>query len=201
MSITYEPTYKGHSINTNKAKKQGCETKILDKIDRMLDYSTTNHNKVFVTRLDLTYPKGYQGPKDNTHIRKFMSKFNKELKEDKLDPVSLWVREKSREKHQHYHIAVMCDGNKIQFPHKINKIAKRHWGQTINSENGGLVYYCNKSRNGEKQINSYRIRRGAKDRDKAYDDCIYRLSYLAKENTKEKDLNGMRRYGGSEIPK
>ncbi len=201
MSTTNESTHNGHSINTNKEKKQGCDTKILDKIGNLLDHATSKHNKVFCTRFDLKYPQGYHAPKDNAHISKFMSKFNKDLKRKKLDPVSLWVRERSREKHQHYHIAVMCDGNKIQFPHKINDLATKNWQQTINSENEGLVTYCNRSRDGQKQVSSYRLRRGAEDYNETYDACHHRLSYLAKENTKEKNLNGNRNYGGSILPK
>lgn len=201
MTITYEKTYNDHPINTDIEKQQGCDTTILDRINGILRHSTKKHNKVFCTRFDLHYPKVYHAPADNKHIQTFSSKFNKQLKRDGLDPVFIWVRERSREKRQHYHLAVMCNGNKIQFPHKINNLATRHWQQTIGSDNEGLVTYCNKSRDGESQISSYNIRRGSEDYDKTYDECFHRLSYLAKVNTKETDLNGTRRYGGSKIPK
>ena len=200
MTITFEPTYNGHPINTNKEKKQGCDTKILNKIDKTLEYATNKHCKVLGVRFDLRYPKGYHASKDNKDISEFMSKFNKDLKRKKLDPLTIWVREKSREKNQHVHVAVMLDGNKIQFPNKINELATKHWQQTINSTNERLVDRCDKSSERKKQVSSYRLRRGAEDFNEQYDECYHRFSYLAKENTKEKDLNGNRRFGCSILP-
>ncbi|MBI9113314.1 inovirus-type Gp2 protein [Maridesulfovibrio ferrireducens] len=201
MAITFKETYKGNSILTSKEKGLGCNTEILDKIRGFMNYTTQIHNKVLVVRLDLRYPKNYHAPEDNSHISEFTSKYIKQLKREGYDPYYLWVREQSREKHQHYHLMIAVDGNKMQFPHKLMTTAEKHWASTIGSDQDGLVDHCNKSRQGESQPNSYRLRRNDPDFDQVYDECHKRCSYLAKENTKGCAPKRAREVGCSRIPR
>jgi hypothetical protein len=57
MQLTYEPTYKNLSINTNKEKMQGCDIAILDRIYNQLEYMVNKHSKVLQVRFDLHYPQ------------------------------------------------------------------------------------------------------------------------------------------------
>ena len=201
MCITYDSNYKGHHILTDKKKKQGCYTYILDKIQGILDLSTKKHNKVLLTRFDLRFPKGHSEDVSNKAISRFQSTFHKNLKRHGLDPSGMWCREQSREKHHHYHCFVAVDGNKIQFPHKILEQAEKNWGNTLGVDATGLVDHCTKSRKGEKQTNSYRLRRSDDDFDQVYDDCHKRLSYLAKVNTKGYAPKRAREFGCSRLKK
>ncbi|MBI9109977.1 inovirus-type Gp2 protein [Maridesulfovibrio ferrireducens] len=199
--ITYEPTYNGKNILTDKERGLGCKENILDRIDGLLDHTTQKHNKVFCIRMDLRFPKYYQVPADNQHISKFISKFNRYFKRQGVDPYYLWVREQSREKHQHYHLMVLVDGNKMQFPHKLIEKAEELWNSTLNIDGQGLVDHCTKSRSGEVQVNSYRMRRNDENYGQVRDDCFHRCSYLAKVNTKGNTPKGIREVGSSEVPK
>ncbi|WP_419783795.1 YagK/YfjJ domain-containing protein [Maridesulfovibrio sp.] len=201
MAITFERKYKGNSILTNKEKQQGCRTDILDKMKSVIDHTIQKHNNVLCSRLDLRYPKDYNGPKDNKDIQVFMSKFIKYFKRNGYDPHYLWVREQSKEKHQHYHLMIAVNGNKMQFPHQLRKKATEHWASTVKSDQQGLVCHCDRSRQGDFQHSSYRLRRNDSDFDQVYDDCHKRCSYLAKENTKGYAPKRHREFGYSKIPK
>ncbi|WP_157237716.1 YagK/YfjJ domain-containing protein [Desulfobacter curvatus] len=201
MSITYDSTYKDSPILTNEQKQQGCHTHILNKTHTMLENAISKHNKVFCTKFDLKYPLGYQPPQGNQHISKFMSSFNKNLKRQKLDPHSIWVRERTSNDRHHYHVAVICDGNKIQSPYKINKLATEHWQRTIGSDNEGLVTYSSKDEQGNPLPCSHKIRRNSEDFKQSFDDCFRHLSYLSKDRTKGYAPYRTREYGCSRLPK
>ncbi len=200
---TYESTYNGKRILTNKNKGLGCDTDILDKLDRLITFYTERHNKVGITRFDTRFLQNQFAPDDNKAFSRFIAPFTKALKRKGLDPKYIAVREQSREKHQHYHVAVLTDGNKIQHPHVIIKAAEEHWNRTIGQDKDykGLVDYCTKSRSGDKQTNHYRLRRGDENYDEELNNCFERCSYLAKINTKGKAPHRTREVFSSKIPK
>ena len=172
MTITYDPTYHGNPILTNKEKKLGCDTRILDKIESVMDHATQKHNKVLAFRMDLSYPQNHHAPQDNQDISKFMSKFIKQHKRQGIDMDYVWVREQSKEKHHHYHAAIFCDGNKKQHPQKLLQQAEKHWGQTVGVPGQGLVDHCTRSRSGQSQPNAYMLRRNDKSFDQTKADCF-----------------------------
>ena len=201
--ITYDSTYNGKRILTDKERGLGCDTSILEKTDKLINHYTDKHNKVLCVRFDLGYPKEHIVPTDNKDFSKFTSTFNKNLKRNGLDPMYIAVREQSREKHQHYHVALLCDGNKVQHPHKIIKTAEKHWNAALNVEDksNGLVDHCTRSRSGEKQVNSYRLRRNDADFEQVLNDSFERCSYLAKASTKGNAPSRTREVFSSRIPK
>ncbi|WP_163296184.1 inovirus-type Gp2 protein [Desulfovibrio sp. JC022] len=201
MAVTYESTYKGNSILTDKEKGYGCKTEILDAMRSVIDSSVQKHNKVLCVRFDLRFPSGTSASEKNKNIQDFASKYKKHFKRQGYDPQYLWVREQSREKRQHYHLMVTVNGNKIQYPNRLLSKAEDLWKSTIGSEQDGLVDHCNRSRKGENQPNSYMLRRNAPDFDQVYDRCHKRCSYLTKENTKGYAPKGHREFGYSRIPK
>ncbi|WP_081650424.1 YagK/YfjJ domain-containing protein [Paucidesulfovibrio longus] len=201
MKTTREPRYNGYQILTDSKKGYACNTKILDTTLKIIQHTTEKHNKVLCTRFDLRFPQQHPGQTTNESFSKFTSAMMKELSRKGLDPKYIAVREQSREKHQHYHMAVFADGNKIQFPHAIIQSAEKHWGNAVNSDQPGLVDHCTQSRSGQKQYNSYRLRRNDPDFEKVKNDCVQRLSYLAKVNTKGKTPKYVREVFSSRIPK
>lgn len=201
MAVTFKQKHKGNSILTNKDKNQGCKAEILDSINSILKHTTQKHSKVLCVRMDLRYPSDFSASDKNKDIQGFASKFSKYFKRQGYDPHYLWVREQSREKHQHYHLMVAVDGNKMQSPYKLLNKAEEVWESTIGADQAGLVDHCNISRKGERQANSYMLRRNDSDFDQVYDDCHKRCSYLAKENTKGYAPKRHREFGYSRIPK
>ena len=205
--VTYEPTYKGHPINTDEKRKLGCNKKILKKSLGLLNDATEKHNKVLFMRMDVRFPENSkeQYTTDNKQFEGFMNSFNRSLKNNKLDPSYLWVREQSKEKHQHYHLGLLLDGNKTQHIKKHIDKAEELWSKRLGMDhktNNGLIHDCTKDRDGNQQKNGIMIRDKKKDSDsfnEAFDTSFHRISYLAKENTKGYAPKNSREFGCSQI--
>ena len=202
-NTTYEKKFNGKSINTNEDKDEACDIEILNKIDNMFNHYTNKHNKTTCVRVDLTYPEDHPESLNNKDFSKFASTFSKDLKRKGYDPAYIAVREHKDGEHQHYHVAVLCDGNKTQFPHKVTDAVTRHWNRAIgiDEDQKGCVDYCTKFTSGKQGINCYRLRRNDEDFDQVVDDCFKRCSYLAKVNTKGSAPHRTREVFTSRIPK
>ena len=159
---------------------------------------------MFFLRYDIRFPEGYDYA-DNGIFREFQSKFMKNLSRQGLKPQYVAVREQSQEKHQHYHVALLLDGQKTQSIHNYIQTAERLWDSTLGlpaRENGyGLIDDCTTNRTGDKQINGVMLRSDDPDMEKKKDDCFRRASYLAKTNTKGNAPKGQRELFSSRIPK
>ena len=129
----------------------------------------------------------------------------KNLSRQGLKPQYIAVREQSREKHQHYHVALLLDGQKTQSIHNHIKTAERLWDSALGlepRENGyGLVDDCTTSRTGDKQVNGVMLRPDDPDMEEKKDDCFRRASYLAKTSTKGNPPKYQREMFSSRIPK
>ena len=201
---TIEKTYHGYPIMTDKERELTCDTKILNEIERQFDYAEETKSKVFFMRYDIRFPERFDHA-DNNVFREFQSKFMKNLSRQGLKPQYIAVREQSREKHQHYHVALLLDGQKTQSIHNHILDAERLWDSTLGlpaRENGyGLIDDCTKSRSGEKQENGVMLRYDDPWRGDKKDDCFRRASYLAKTNTKGNAPKRQREMFSSRIPK
>ena len=83
-----------------------CNTKILTETERQFDYAEETRSKIFFMRCDIRFPEGYDHA-DNGVFREFQSKFMKNLSRRGLKLPYAAVREQSKEKHQHYHVAIL----------------------------------------------------------------------------------------------
>jgi hypothetical protein len=214
--ITYDPTYEGHPINTDK-EKRGCNKKILEKSLALFDHAINKHNKIFYMRMDVRFPENKENINtdnnqkenintDNNQFESFMNSFTKNLKSKKYDPKYLWVREQSREKHQHYHLSLLLNGNITQNITNHIKTAEKLWAKRLeieidNNKNNGLIEDCTEGRNGNKQQNGIMIKRNSDDFNEAFDKCFEWNSYLAKISTKGYAPKNKKEYGSSQIPK
>ena len=201
QETTNKPNYKGHPILTGEKGEFNCYKPILNKLDSTFNDMTERHNKVMFMRMDVRFPKDSDYPEDNKLFSKFITTWNRNLRRNGMDSRTVWVRERSREKHQHYHCVALMDGNKTQsiVPH-VEK-AERLWGNTlgISKENAkGLINTCPRSREGEEQRNGVILRRDDPSYKEKFDDCFRWSSYLAKQNTKGKPGDGVRDFGGAE---
>lgn len=200
--ITYQPFYEGYPIMANQDLNQGCYSEILDKIVRTIADTTERHNKVLAGRFDVRFPKEGTYPPDNDVFKKFISHYAKDLKRQKLDPSYIWAREQSREKHHHYHCALLLDGSKTQSLRGHLARAEELWKNALGTPNAnGLIDYCDRTRHGEPQTNAVMLRRDDPALQEKIDDFAHRCSYLAKVNTKGYAPKRVRQYGCSELPK
>ena len=202
MKTTAEETFHGYPIMTDKARGLACDAKVLNEIERQFDYAEETKSKVFFMRYDIRFPEGYTHA-DNGVFREFQSKFVKNLSRQGLKPQYIAVREQSKEKHQHYHVALLLDGQKTQSIHNHIQTAERLSTLGLPArENGyGLIDDCTTFRTGEKQINGVMLRPDDPDMEAKKADCFRRASYLAKTNTKGTAPKYQREMFSSRIPK
>ena len=201
-NVTFEPTFNGKPILTDKAKGYGCREDILQKIEERMDHATDSYCKSTITRMDLRYPKDYDVPADNKQVSSFLSKFKRNLKRNGNAPQYVCVREQSREKHQHYHLLLITNQKNHQMPHKPIQKAEELWASTLGVDNGkGLVDHCTRSRTGRQQPNSYRLNQNEDDFEEVKAKAFMRASYLAKENTKGNQPERQREVFCSRVPK
>ena len=201
---TTESTYHGYPIMTDEDRGLSCDTRILDEIEKQFDYADETKNKTFFMRYDVRIPDGVF-LEDNKTFRDFQANFIKNLSRKGLKPQYVAVREQSREKHQHYHVALLLDGQKTNSIHNHIQTAERLWESALGlpvRENGyGLIDDCTTSRTGEKQANGVMLRPDDPAVAQKKADCFLRASYLAKTNTKGHAPKYQREVFSSRIPK
>ena len=199
---TTEKTYNNYPIMTDQERGLSCDTKILQEIERQFEYADETKNKIFFMRYDIRFPEEYHHA-DNGIFREFQSKFMKNLSRKGLKPQYVAVREQSREKHQHYHVVLILDGQKTQSIYNHIQTAERLWDSTLGlpeKKNGyGLIDDCTRSRAGETQVNGVVLRYDDPRRNDKKLDCFRRASYLAKTNTKGNTPKGQRELFSSRI--
>ncbi|MDD9308687.1 inovirus Gp2 family protein [Aeromonas hydrophila] len=122
-------------------------------------------SKLTAIRLEL---KMRTWTKDN----KPMSKFIQQLKCQLINHYGqlyngyIWVREKGKSKAQHYHLALLLDGQQVKHSDTVYRIAKAIWTDGNLSLPDNPFYHVHRDR-----LDEHRL-------------LIYRLSYLAKAETK-----------------
>lgn len=141
-----------------------------------------HHSKVLMIRFDLRCRELLE---TNRAISDFNSLLFRRLKADyRLTKIGFaWTRELERAKQQHYHYALLLDGNKVQHPAKILKAVEEIWselaGEYWTPENCYLnIHRKNHDEQGE---------------------AIYRISYLAKGRGKGYRPPQTKDYGTSRI--
>jgi hypothetical protein len=128
-----------------------------------------------------------------------------------IDISILWVREQSREKHQHYHAIALIDGAKVQNYQSFLYEVARVWGYVLGCDASGLIDWCSRDRQGMSAENGIMIERprmNAQGMELVTQQAQYQAnlnrcfewgSYLAKTNQKANTPPGVRRYGASQI--
>ena len=201
---TTEISYHNYPIMTDKERNLSCNTEILKEIERQFDYAEQTKSKIFFMRYDIRFPEGYDHA-CNGLFREFQAKFIKNLSRQGLKPQYVAVREQSREKHQHYHVALLLDGQKTQSIHNHIQTAERLWDSTLGlpeKANGyGLIDDCTVNRAGEIQVNGVMLRPDDPERKDKKNECFRRASYLAKDNTKGNAPKRQREVFSSRCPK
>jgi hypothetical protein len=181
-SPAYRAKGKIYKVNCDRGKP--IFTHQMGKIITQVENVLTWHRRVFVYVFNLHVGNFTL---DNKYMAAFTSKlrfhFKQEYKIKRLGYA--WCREQYKSPRQHYHMALIVDGSKIQSPTKLFTKIKLMWDEVTQ---GGHVHGLENS--------YYNIKRDT-EINKA--EAIYRLSYQAKVWTKDKSTVHENDYGTSQI--
>lgn len=132
-------------------------------------------SKIIAIRLDL---KMRAWTPDNQPISQFFKRFKKKLIHHYGHCYNgyIWVREQDTAATQHYHVAVLLDGQKVRHSQIIKEIASTLWQHGYLSSPDHPFYAVHRT-----QIQRFQA-------------LIYRLSYLAKSVTKGKRSKQVKDY-------
>lgn len=202
MNTTFGSTHNGIQINTDQRKGLGCITSILDNYQKHLAHMIASHSKVMQVRFDLHYPNDGTIVPNRQHIYNFNYNLKRKLQREtiigghRVDPQILWTEEINSSTAPHYHFLLLANGNaKNNYKELLKNTVNPLWKNTINSDNDGLVDYCDK--NGP---NGLMITRSSPDVLTQINRCSYQASYLAKIKTKDARGKGCWLMGGSRVP-
>jgi hypothetical protein len=198
--ITHAPTYHGMPISPNSAA-YGCHEEILERLFKLMVFSTLKHSRVLFVRFDVHLPVEGNYPADNQLFTRFMDSFITNRSSAGLDPFYLWVREESTTGHQHWHCLVLFQGNRSRAINEHLLVAERLWAKAINrSDASGLIDHCLVEYNDGWLANGAMIMRNNADFQAVFSDCFRRASYLAKTKTKGNAPDGVREFSSSRLP-
>lgn len=110
-----------YRINNNHTL--GCYNEVLKRLYGQLNNFLSHHSRLLFLRQDI---RVYQYSTDNKLMSDFMRSLRRNLKRHfGFSRVGyLWVRELSKATKQHYHLILLLDGNKVQHPANVIRIAE-----------------------------------------------------------------------------
>ena len=163
------------------SEPNGWMPKLMKAISERFCEALRQHSQILIVRFDLHIP---QYTLDNAQISEFMSKLNYWIRSyyQSVNEVRyVWVRELEKAKQQHYHVALMLNGNKIRNPYYIHEKGREIW-----TELRGTSYHF---------VRKYHHFH----RDDHYSICeaFYHISYLAKARGKGYKPHRTKNYGAS----
>ena len=180
--VTHQSVYcyqgKDYPINTKVAS--GCYTQPLREIIQRIVEAVAHYRRVLFVRLDLSMGEGAATSERLSAFLKLASRYVRREYQTRLEYV--WCRELEAAKHQHYHLALLIDGDKLRHParlyEELAEIWQRKGGRLSIPENGYLM-----------------------TDDHNITEAVYRVSYLTKERGKGYRPDGARDFGYSRLTK
>ena len=172
----------GELLRINSGHNKGVYTEIIKRFVYQLDIALSIHRRLLVHRVDLHTT--YYSP-NNKIISRFMNRAKQWIKRNYgIDSIGyIWAREQERAKHQHYHLALFVDANKVRHPAKLISTCEglaKAWELFLFTPKN--CYYL---------IN--------RNDSKAYFRAFFRLSYLSKERGKGYKAKAANDYSASRI--
>lgn len=175
-------------------------TTIRDKLATLLTEYTKLHSKTMVIRFDVTYPKGFKAIGDNSDISALMKLLIQQCSRNGVSPAYFFVREQSRgSDNQHYHCMLLLDGNKTCRYYPYIELAEKIWGRILNVDPKGLIHFCDRDPDGNRQANGIILRSDDPKYESKIDTVVRQAMYLAKDHTKGFYNDGIRDFGMSRI--
>jgi len=167
--------------------KKGKFTHILEAIYHQMNNMLSHHSRVLLVRSDLHL---HDYTQNSELLSDFIRKLRKRLKAKyKLTRLGyIWVRERNisnnTKQAQHYHLALMLDGNKVQHPGNIHKLIESIWQN------------WDQPKPFTPKNSYYKIQRGNQHQ---FNNAFKRCSYFAKVVTKEDKAPQTNHYSASRI--
>lgn len=158
----------GEQYKINVREDSGCFLEILTSFHDQMQAMLSHHSRILIVFFELHTCEYMQDSKLISDIlRKVKRWLNTHYGMVRVG--HLWVREKSRKKRQHYHVALILNGDEIKYPQKVIEqiewqAMRRDLPKPYTPKN--CYYFI-----------------GRKD-DQTFRQAFYRASYFAKEKTK-----------------
>ena len=186
--LTFEREFNGYNIQNT---QQGAIIGILDKSHNLLTMMLEKHSQVLIHGYCCTYPNdGMERDFSNQTFLTFLQKFTDHLRHQKYAPSFLWCREQTNRLKPHWHFTLFLNANKVRF--LDNTYASNLWNQILNCNNYGCLQ--------QTELGGKKRGMIIKREDKiAFNEAIYKMSYLAKQETKTYIPANIRQYGGSQL--
>ncbi|RXF78016.1 inovirus Gp2 family protein [Desulfovibrio sp. DS-1] len=196
MFIT-EKTYRDYPIQAYDDKP--CRIDILNAIIDRIEYMTSRFSRVLFIRFDLLYPRDFYSPRGNDDIQRFFNSFTSYLSRKGIAFQYVWVREQSREKHQHYHVMLLLNGNLTCHSWNHMEKADQLWQSALGIDYPGLLHRCDRSRDGTRHPDFIHLDRHDACYERDIQRCVEWASYLAKTRTKGYAPLNVREWGASTL--
>ena len=169
---------------------------ISQKLFELLEEYTRTFSKTMVVRFDVTYPKTYIGVEDNSDMSALMKLLIQQCSRNGVSPAYFFVREQSLgSDNQHYHCMLLLDGNKTCRYYPYIELAEKIWGRILGVNPKGLIHYCDRDPDGNRQANGIILRSDDPNYESKIDTVVRQAMYLAKDHTKGIYNDGVRDFG------
>lgn len=173
---------------------------ISQKISELLEEYTKTFSKTMVVRFDVTYPKNFMAVEDNSDMSTLMKLLIQQCLRNGVSPAYFFVREQSRgSDNQHYHCMLLLDGNKTCRYYPYIELAEKIWGRILGVNPKGLIHYCDRDPDGNRQANGIILRSDAPYCEDKIDTVVRQAMYMAKVHTKGIYNDGFRDFGMTRI--
>lgn len=137
---------------------------------------------------------------DNSDMSDLMKLLIQQCSRNGVSPAYFWVREQSlRSNNQHYHCMLLLDGNKTCWYYPYIELAEKMWGRILNVDPKGLIHFCDRDPDGNRQANGIILRSDDPKYESKIDTVVRQAMYLAKDHTKGFYNDGIRDFGMSRI--
>ena len=153
-----------------------------------------------IVRFDTTYPKNFMAVEDNSDMSVLMKLLIQQCSRNGVSPAYFWVREQSiRSDNQHYHCMLLLDGNKTCRYYPYIELAEKIWGRILGVNPKGLVHYCDRGPDGNRQANGIILRSDDLNYEDKIEAVVRQAMYMAKVHTKGFYNDGFRDFGMTRI--
>lgn len=178
--------YKQHAWKVYSYKNAPQIKKYLTKSFQYVETMLLLYSKVFMVRFEL-FPSQFN--KNNKCVKGYLDQLTKTLSEKyQCQCGYICAREQDISDKEHYHVAMFLSGHKIQYSNSLFDFINAKW----KCQTGGCTSWSKNC--------YYMLQRGRKS---SLEAAIYRLSYLTKANTKQRNPKGVSSviFGKLHIPK
>ena len=169
---------------------------VSQKLFSLLEEYTNTFSKTMIVRFDVTYPKSFIAVENNSDMSELMKLLIQQCSRNGVSPAYFWVREQSlRSNNQHYHSMLLLDGNKTCRYYPYIESAEKMWGRILNVDPKGLIHYCDKDPDSNRQANGIILRSDDPNYERKIATVVRQAMYLAKDHTKGIYNDGVRDFG------